>query len=145
MFLWISTKPVLLSVLTRKGKVPRHSFPPPRSRSWLRGGSSQLAAPSWPGPQTLPSHHRWGSLVPSPTNWSSGGPYGGTRSRWLHPMQTAAIRPQRRGTGEVHCGLYPLTWGQVSCRALGRRLGSTCYLTLWLTTTTPWLLIALPH
>ena len=30
------------SVLTRKGKVPRHNFHPPRSQSWLRGGKAQL-------------------------------------------------------------------------------------------------------
>ena len=58
---------MLFSVLTRKGRVPRHSFHPPRSRSWLRGGRSQLAAPSGPGSHTLPSYHHWGSEVSKPT------------------------------------------------------------------------------
>ena len=44
-------KKMLFSVLRRKGKVPRLNFHPVRSRSWLRGSRSQLAAPSAPGPQ----------------------------------------------------------------------------------------------
>ena len=35
------------------GKVPRHNCHPLRSRSWLRGGRSQLVVPSGPAPQSL--------------------------------------------------------------------------------------------
>lgn len=54
---------MLFSVLTWKGKVPRLSFHPPKSRSWLRGGRSQLVVPLGPGPQALASCHHWGSQV----------------------------------------------------------------------------------
>ena len=56
----------VFSVLTRKGKVPRHNFYPPRSQSWLRGGRSQLA-PSGPGSHALPSCHPWGSQSSNPS------------------------------------------------------------------------------
>ena len=55
---------MLFSVLTRKGKVPRLNFYPVRSRSWLRGSRSQLAAPSGPGPQPLTSCHCRGNQEP---------------------------------------------------------------------------------
>ena len=57
---------MLFSVLTRKGKVPRHNFYPPRSQSWLTGGRSQLA-PSGPGSHALPSCHPWGSQSSNPS------------------------------------------------------------------------------
>ena len=66
-FLYISSKQMLFSVLTRKGKVPRHSVHHPRSQSWLRGSRAQLAAPSGPGPKTLLSCRLWGSQAPYPT------------------------------------------------------------------------------
>lgn len=52
MSLQASTKQMVFSVLTRKGEVLRHYCHPLRSRSWLRGGRSQLTALSGPGPQT---------------------------------------------------------------------------------------------
>ena len=58
---------VIFSVLTRKGKVPRHNFHPPKSQSRLIGGRSQLVAPSGPGSHTLPSCHPCGSQAPKPT------------------------------------------------------------------------------
>ena len=78
----MSTKQTVLSILTRKSHVPRHKCPPLRPRSQLRGGRSQLAAPTGPGSQTLPGGHCWGSRAPRPqlarrllrppTRWRSG-------------------------------------------------------------------------
>ena len=159
----------------KKGQGPQAWASHSEVQVWLRGGRSQLRAPSWPGPQTLPSHHHWGIQVPNPT-----GPQAlqathmaGTRSHWLCPMQTAtAIRLPRwgwgRGSPQPHSlgpasghswqelwsptahspELVPvsaptvqlLAQGQVSHRVPGRRPGSTSYLTLHLTTTTPLLL-----
>ena len=67
MFLQISTRWMLFSVLTRKGKVPRHNFHPPRFQPWLREGRSQLTAPSGPGTHILPTCHAWGSQASSST------------------------------------------------------------------------------
>ena len=38
----------------RKGKIPRHSFQPPRSQSWLTGGRSHLVFPSGQVPTPYP-------------------------------------------------------------------------------------------
>ena len=70
MFLWISSKRMLFSVFTRKGRIPKHSFHPLRSWFWLRESRFQLAACTGQGPQTFPSSHHWGSQCP--TYWPSG-------------------------------------------------------------------------
>ena len=91
------------SVLTRKGKVPRHNFHPPRPQSWLRGGRSPLAVPSQLVSHTLPSCHPWGNQAPNPTSLQS--PQvtqeAGARSHKLQPRQMAtAIRSQKQGWGK---------------------------------------------
>ena len=63
MVLNISTKQRLFCS-DEKGQGLKAWFYLPKSRSWLRGGRSQLAAPSGPGPHTLPNCHSWGSQVP---------------------------------------------------------------------------------
>ena len=121
MFLWISSKQMLFSVLTRKGKVRKQNFHPLRSWFWLREGRSQLEACTGQGPQTPPSSHRWGSQCP--THWSSGfsgPPNGGWGGRWeswrLWPRHTdTTIRSQRQGCvgwgcGGIHCCLK--AWAQ---------------------------------
>ena len=57
---------MLFSVLTRKGKAPRHNSHTPKFQSWLRGGRAELAAPSGPGCHILPSCHLWGSQASNP-------------------------------------------------------------------------------
>ena len=92
----------------RKGKVPRLSFHPPMSRSWLRGSRSQLEATSGTDPQTLPSCHHWRSQVPNPADPQApqAAQTMGARSFRLWPRQTyTAVRLQRQGWGEVHCCL----------------------------------------
>ena len=102
MFLYISIKLMLFSVLTRKGKVPRQSIHHPRSQSWLRAGRAQLTAPSGPGPQTLLSVISEGARHPTqlalrllrPPEW------GETRSHRLQLRQmTTAISSQRKERG----------------------------------------------
>ena len=81
-----------------KGKVPRHKLHPPRSWSWLRGGRSQLVAPSRPGPQTLPSCHVCHAPNPlcpqSPqvaqAGWA-GGPPGEGLNLLFHLMTTTPL------------------------------------------------------
>ena len=89
-----------------KGKVPRHKLHPPRSWSWLRGGRSQLAAPSRPGPQTLPSCHVCHAPNPlcpqSPQVAQKEGRPGLTdcnQGRWLCYL----VAETGMGRGEVHC------------------------------------------
>ena len=150
---------MVFSVLTRKGKIPKHNFHPPRSQSWLRGGRSQLAAPSGPGSHTLPipegTRHPTQlvlSLLRSPKRGD----------QFSQVRQTALLLGHRdRERGEVHrllkvwagpaaslgegSGALQSTVPQgLSWRASGRRPGSTSYLTLLLTTTTP-LLSDSPH
>lgn len=108
MFLQGSTKQMVFSVLTRKGEVPRHYCHPLKSRPCLRGGRSQLTAPSGPGPQTaqLSSLREPGSQetqlalkIPRPPGQRGPGLADCIPCR-LRPMQTAmAIKSQR---GEIH-------------------------------------------
>ena len=98
---------MLLSVLIRKGKVPRHTFHRPRSQSWLRGSRSQLAAPSGTGFQGLPCYHPWGRQACNSTD-----PQSPQLPKWGDPVpQTDSYgRPlllghRDRGEGEVHCCL----------------------------------------
>ena len=96
---------LLFSVLTRKAKVPKHNFYPPRSASWLRGGRFQLAASSGPGSETLPSCHHWRSQVPTQLALRLLRPpkVGETKCHRLQRRQIAtAIRSQRQGLGEAH-------------------------------------------
>ena len=81
---------MLFSVLIRKTKVPRRNFHPLRSRSWLRGGRSQLAAPQGQVPRSCPavtaeearcSGPKWPSDFSGHPNW---GMWGGN-----HVPQTA--------------------------------------------------------
>ena len=99
---------MVFSVLTRKGKIPKHNFHPPRSQSWLRGGRSQLAAPSGPGSHTLPipegTRHPTQlvlSLLRSPKRGD----------QFSQVRQTALLLGHRdRERGEVHCSLRPGPW-----------------------------------
>ena len=150
---------MLFSVLIRKGKVPRHNFNLPRSQSWLRGGISQLAAPSGPGSHVLPSWHPWGSLTSNPAGPQS--PQVAQMGRPDPPdcaqADTTARGSQRQGWGRgallLRAGarasggplwglpvlipsLFPrppsslLAWGWVGWRASRRRRpGSASYLT----------------
>ena len=91
------------SVLTGKGKAPRHNFHPPRPQSWLRRGRSPLAVPSQLVSHTLPSCHPWGNQAPNPTSPQS--PQvtqkARARSHKLQPRQMAtAIRSQKQGWGK---------------------------------------------
>ena len=81
---------MLFSVLIRQTKVPRRNFHPLRSRSWLRGGRSQLAAPQGQVPRSCPavtaeearcSGPKWPSDFSGHPNW---GMWGGN-----HVPQTA--------------------------------------------------------
>ena len=85
----------------KKGEGPKIQLSPSKSWSWLRGCRCQLAAPSGPGPQPLPSCHHWRSQVPNPTGpqGSSGCPeLGKIMSHRLWPQQTtSAKRSQRQG------------------------------------------------
>ena len=83
---------MLLSVLTRKGKVPRHTFHRPRSQSWLRGSRSQLAAPSGPGFQGLLCYHPWRSQAPNSTD-----PQSPQLPKWGDPV------PQTVTHTDGHC------------------------------------------
>ena len=66
---------MLFSVLTRKSKVPRHDFDPPRSQPWLRGGRALLAAPSGQVPTSCPAVIPEGAMHhPSWPSASSGHP-----------------------------------------------------------------------
>ena len=70
----------------KKGEGPDAQLSPQRFWSWLKGGRAQLVASSRPGPQTLPSCHRWQSQAPRtqlalrllrPPIWWRPGPTGG--------------------------------------------------------------------
>ena len=103
---------MLLSVLIRKGKVPRHTFHRPRSQSWLRGSRSQLAAPSgteFPRPALLSSLREAGMQLnwPSVSSAAQMGRPGPTN--WLIRTATA-IRSQRQGWGRG--SLLPQGLGQ---------------------------------
>ena len=93
---------MLFSVLTRKGKVPRHNFHPPRSRSWLKrqisaGGSLR---PRSPDPAQPPSLREPGAQDPTSPQAPQATQMARARSHRLHPMQTAAvISLQRQGWG----------------------------------------------
>ena len=52
---------MLFSVLSRKGKVPRHNFSPLRSRSWLKDLRWWLPQGQFPRPRPAVTH--WGSQV----------------------------------------------------------------------------------
>ena len=63
-----------------KGPCPQAQLSPSEVQSWLRGGRSQLAVPSGPGPQTLNCHPcLQGTRCPGPSwpSGSSGCPNGG--------------------------------------------------------------------
>ena len=99
---------MLLSVLIRKGKVPRHTFHRPRSQSWLRGSRSQLAAPSgteFPRPAPLSSLREAGMQL----NWpsvSSAAQMGRPRPTNCDSYGRPLLLGHRdRGEGEVHCCL----------------------------------------
>ena len=81
---------MLLSILTRKCKVPRHGFHPLRSRSRQGGGRSQLAAPQG---HFHPAVIAEGARRPR-GSWpagSSGRPHRGGRSLRPHYSQMAAV------------------------------------------------------
>ena len=108
MFLQASTKQTVFSIMTRKDEVPRHYCHPLRSRSWLRGGRSQVTALSGPGRQTaqLSSLREPGTQetqlalkVLRPPGQRGPGLADCIPCR-LHPMQTdMAIKSQRQGEG----------------------------------------------
>ena len=159
---------MVFSVLTRKSKVPRYNFHPPRSRSQPTGDRAQLAAPSGPGSHTLPSCHPWGSQASNPASppLPQAAQVGETRSHRLRPRQLAtALRSQRQGRENFTAASRPgprlveglnegfgapqavpwtlqLTHAQnwVSWRASRRRPVPVSYLTLHLMTTTPLIL-----
>ena len=84
------------SVLTRKARSP-DNFYPTKVQSWLRGGKSQLQAPSGPGPQMPPSRHCWGRQMPRIQSALRPPRHRGQVPR-LRPRQTAAAtRSQRWG------------------------------------------------
>ena len=143
---------MLSSVLTRKGQVSRHDCHPLRFQSWLRGGRSQLAAPSRSGPQNLPSSHHWGIQVPMtqlaprlfrvPRQWGADCilwglllPSGdGNGRQGPHHLKAWAppVGSFDEGSGflqDTSLSLFPgppghsLTWGQTSWRPPGEGQG----------------------
>ena len=88
----------------KKWKGPRHNLPPQRFRSVLRGGRSQLVAPSEPGPQTCPAVITEGVRSPAQLALRLLKPPKQWRGRRLgpadcYPGDCAAIRSQRQGWG----------------------------------------------
>ena len=116
-FLQSSTKEVLFPVLTRNGMVPGHNSSP--SEGQEEADLTQWAAPSGPGPQTLPGCCPQGSQVPG-TYWPSGSS-GYPNSGDQEVQTSAAIRWQRWGWGK---GSPPATSrpGRVQWVALVRAL-----------------------
>ena len=112
---------MLLSVLTRKGKVPRHNFHPPRSRLAKRrqisvGGSLRARSPD---PAQLSSLREPGTQDPTGPQAPQATQTARARSHRLCPTQTTvAMRSQRRAWGRgspPHQGLGPASgrswWG----------------------------------
>ena len=95
---------MLLSVLTRKGKVPGYNFHPPRSWAWLRGGSAQSAAHSGPSPQTLLNCRPWESQASNPTSGVSSHPkWGDLSPTGYNPGRLPLLLHHRDlDRGEVH-------------------------------------------
>ena len=108
----------------RKGKVPRHSFHPPRSQSWLRGGRSQLAILSGQVPTPYPVVIPEGVRHPAQLalnlfrmpKWESC-----LKRLWPKQMATA-IRFQRQGWGRS--SLLPQYVGQYLVEDLGKGSGA---------------------
>ena len=93
----------------------RHDFHSLRSRPGLRGGSSQLAAPSGPRPQTLTKRRPWRRETPGtqPSHRLLRLPRGRGQSHRPQSMQTVvSMRGQRRGWGTG--SLPPQGLGQAS-------------------------------
>ena len=135
--------------MSRKGKVPRYNFHPPRSQSWLRGGKSSVDSSFRArSPDSVISD---GARCPGPS-WHSGCLHGGDRSCRLHPKRPLLLGRRDQDGGEAHCCLkawakasgwplkpcrtqprvcslgptaHPLSQGGVNWRAFRRRLGST--------------------
>ena len=100
-----------------KGPCPQAQLSPSEVQSWLRGGRSQLAVPSGPGPQTLNCNPcLQGTRCPGPS-WPSGCPNRGGEGpgptdcdpcRWPMPWGCRG-----RDEGEVH-SLLPQGLGPAS-------------------------------
>ena len=101
MFLQISTRWMLFSVLTRKGKVPRHNFHPPRFQPWLREGRSQLTALQGQVPTSCPLVMPEGARHPSQLALSLLRPptWGDQVSQTMTRQMATAIKSQRQGWG----------------------------------------------
>ena len=121
MFLYISIKGMLLSVLTRKGKGPNAQLS--RSMIPVVAKRMQLAAPSGPGSHTLLSCHPQGSQPSSPTGSQS--PQAAqigerfTTASWAGPRLVEGLS---EGSGALQ-GVIPSLFPRPFSLPTGPRLG----------------------
>ena len=98
--------------LTRKGKVPRHNFHPPRSQFLVKRTQISIGSYFRASSHTLPSCHPWGSQASNPTGPQSpqAAQMGETRSHRLWPGRQPLLLGRRdRYEGEVPRGLRAWT------------------------------------
>ena len=107
----------VFSVLTRKGKIPGHSFHPPRSQSWLRrriSVGSSLGA-RFPDPVPLSPLREPGTQEPMGPQLPQATQTMGARSRRLHPKQLLPLGRRGRDRGGAPPRPERPCWGLCCC------------------------------